>query len=146
MGIFSFVKSVGESLFGKAEAAAKPVTASMTATPVAAPAAPPAAAIKEHIVNLGLPMPELDVKVEGERVILTGTAPTDEVREKVILAAGNTLGVAEVQDEITTPEPAVPSVFYTVQKGDTLWEIAEAQYGKGHGGKYPMIFEANKPM
>jgi nucleoid-associated protein YgaU len=36
--------------------------------------------------------------------------------------------------------------MYTVAKGDTLWKIAETHYGKGHGGKYPVIFEANKPM
>ncbi|CFN74058.1 LysM domain/BON superfamily protein [Bordetella pertussis] len=36
--------------------------------------------------------------------------------------------------------------MYTVQKGDTLWKIAEANYGKGKGAKYPTIFEANKPM
>ena len=33
---------------------------------------------------------------------------------------------------------------YTVVKGDTLWKIAASQYG--NGAKYPLIFEANKPM
>ena len=36
--------------------------------------------------------------------------------------------------------------FYTVKSGDTLPKIAETQYGKGNGGKYMVIFEANKPM
>jgi nucleoid-associated protein YgaU len=31
-----------------------------------------------------------------------------------------------------------------VVKGDTLWKIAASQYG--NGAKYPLIFEANKPM
>ena len=35
-------------------------------------------------------------------------------------------------------------MFYTVQSGDTLWAIAEAQYGDG--SKYMQIFEANQPM
>ena len=35
--------------------------------------------------------------------------------------------------------------FYTVKSGDTLWAIAE-RYGKGHGGKYDAIFQANRPM
>ncbi|WP_313609515.1 LysM peptidoglycan-binding domain-containing protein, partial [Rhizobium sp.] len=31
-------------------------------------------------------------------------------------------------------------------KGDNLWKIAEAQYGKANGAKNNIIFEANKPM
>ena len=33
---------------------------------------------------------------------------------------------------------------YTVVSGDTLWKIAERMYGDG--SKYPVIFEANRPM
>jgi hypothetical protein len=32
------------------------------------------------------------------------------------------------------------------KKGDNLWKVAEAAYGKGKGPKYTVIFEANKPM
>jgi LysM repeat protein len=39
---------------------------------------------------------------------------------------------------------AVESRFYTVVKGDTLSKIAKAMYGDAM--KYPLIFEANKPM
>jgi nucleoid-associated protein YgaU len=35
--------------------------------------------------------------------------------------------------------------MYTVQKGDTLWEIAEKHYGKGKGAKYTEIVKANSP-
>ena len=27
-----------------------------------------------------------------------------------------------------------------------LWAISEREYGKGHGGRYDVIFQANRPM
>jgi nucleoid-associated protein YgaU len=36
--------------------------------------------------------------------------------------------------------------FYPVQRGDTLWKIAESHYGRGKGGRYKEIFEANRPL
>ena len=59
--------------------------------------------------------------------------------EKVILAVGNVEGVAEVEAD-TSGDP----VFHTVEKGDTLWAIAEKALG--NGSKYNVIFEANRPM
>ena len=51
--------------------------------------------------------------------------------------------MAEVEDEVEATDAAEP-VFYTVKKGDTLSEIAQATLGKA--SKYHAIFEANKPM
>jgi nucleoid-associated protein YgaU len=156
MGIFDFVKSVGESISGgvkdalSAAAAAKPASgsqASMMAAPkpsAAKAATPPAQAIKERIVNLGLDMKDFEVRVEGDKVILGGNAPSTEIREKAILAAGNTLGVAQVQEEIKVAASGPASNFYTVKKGDTLSKIAKAEYGNAN--QYASIFEANKPM
>jgi nucleoid-associated protein YgaU len=159
MGIFDFVKSVGESISGGVKSAlsaasAKPAAGShasmlgaakpAAAAPKAAVAPPPAEAIKDHIVNLGLDMKDFEVRVEGDKVILGGAAPSDEIREKVILAAGNTLGVAQVQEEIKVAAAGPASNFYTVKKGDTLSKIAKTEYGNPN--KYAAIFEANKPM
>ena len=47
-------------------------------------------------------------------------------------------------DQLTVEAPAPEARFYTVVSGDTLSKIALSQYG--NAAKYPVIFEANKPM
>jgi nucleoid-associated protein YgaU len=54
--------------------------------------------------------------------------------------------VQTVQNDIKPTAAAPESKFYTVKSGDTLWAISEREYGKGHGGKYDVIFQANRPM
>jgi nucleoid-associated protein YgaU len=131
MGLWDFVKSAGKSLgIGKADAAE--------------PEAPAAEAVKKEIEDLGLKADGLDVKVEGDTVKVSGRAPSQEEREKIILAAGNVAGVAKVEESLETPGPAAEPVFHTVVKGDTLWAISEKTLGSG--ARYKEIFEANRPM
>ena len=61
-----------------------------------------------------------------------------------MLALGNVTGVAQVDDDITTKTGGPESSYYTVEKGDSLWKIADTHYGDG--SKYTEIFEANKPV
>jgi cytochrome c oxidase subunit IV len=61
-------------------------------------------------------------------------------------ASGNTAVVATVQNDNAAAAKAPESKFYTLKPGDTLWNIAETEYGHGHGGKYHLIFEANKSL
>ena len=153
MGLFKFIKSAGEKLFGASEAQAAP-----------------ADALKQEAAKHGLDTSGVQVAVEGNTVKVSGQAPSTEEAEKIILAMGNTLGVDQVQSDLivtkevkaaqaaapateATPaaeaKPAAedtPSTFVTVVKGDTLWAIAEKTYGKGHGKDYNKIFEANRPM
>lgn len=124
MGLWSFVKDAGSSLFGsKAEAA--------TVEPEA---------LKKEMDKIGLDTTGVEIKVEGDKVEIVGTAVSPEMKEKIILAAGNVQGVATVE---ATPDASEP-VFYTVKKGDTLSAIAKHTLGKS--SLYPAIFEANKPM
>jgi nucleoid-associated protein YgaU len=116
MGLFKFIKSAGEKLFGASEAkAAEPD------------------ALKQEAAKHGLDVGGVQVQVDGDQVKVTGTAKSTEEAEKIILAMGNTLGVDQIQSDL-------------IVKGDTLWAIAEKSYGKGHGKDFNKIFEANRPM
>jgi nucleoid-associated protein YgaU len=61
-----------------------------------------------------------------------------------VLVVGNTEGIASVDDRMTTAVQEPEAQFHTVVKGDSLSKIAKTYYGNAM--KYPVIFEANKPM
>ena len=137
MGLISFIKEAGHKLgFGKAEAAQPEGSPS--------PETPSADAILAQIKAQGIDIPDLKVEVEGDKVKVSGNAPDQATKEKAILAAGNVAGVAAVEEQVTAGAAAAAATFYTVKKGDTLSAIAKAHYGAA--SKYPVIFEANKPM
>ena len=54
------------------------------------------------------------------------------------------MGVARVDDQLVVEVPEPEATLYTVKSGDSLSKIAKAHYGDAM--KYPVIFEANKPM
>ena len=132
MGLLDF-------LTGKGKHAPAPAGATDTA-------AAPADALKKELASHGLDASKVDIAVDGGKVTISGNAATTAEAEKIVLAVGNTKGVAQVENKITVPNAEPASRFYVVQDGDTLWKIAESQYGHGQGAKYEQIFEANKPM
>ena len=77
-------------------------------------------------------------------VELQGTAPSQEASEKAALCCGNVGGVGSVNNMLAVSDSAGESQFHDVVRGDTLSAIAKEYYG--NAGKYPVIFEANKPM
>jgi nucleoid-associated protein YgaU len=97
-----------------------------------------------YVMSLGLDVEDLRVKYDDGVATVTGKAKSQADREKVVLALGNTEGVAQVDDQMTVASPEAEAKFYTVQKGDSLSKIAKEVYGDAM--KYPVIFEANKPM
>jgi nucleoid-associated protein YgaU len=129
MGLWNFAKSVGAKLFGANEAQAAD-----------------AATLKKEAEKHGLDMTGVEVKVEGDKVVLSGKAPSTEELEKIMLAVGNTTGVAQVESKVEVAKTSAESRTYEVKKGDTLWKISEEMYGKGKGPQHTVIFEANRPM
>lgn len=150
MGIFDFIKSAGKKLgIGGDDDA------------------PEADAVKKELDSHGIGTEKVDVTVEGDKVVLKGVVEDQSIFEKAIVAVGNTLGISKVEAselKVVVPDsglklgdadmtalvaastPAKEPKFHTVEKGDNLWKIAEAAYGKGKGPKYTVIFEANTPM
>jgi nucleoid-associated protein YgaU len=128
MGLFNFVKEAGEKLWdavsGGDDASKK---------------------LQDHINKLGLPdSDKVDVKVTGDTVTVSGEGISQELKEKILVAAGNVAGITKVEDKVTVTDAAPEAEFYTVKKGDTLSAVSKEVYGNAN--QYNKIFEANKPM
>jgi nucleoid-associated protein YgaU len=98
----------------------------------------------KSVHDLGLSIENLDVRVDGDTAVVSGKASSQAEREKLILAVGNTKGIAHVDDRVQVEKPAPQSTYYEVKKGDTLSKIAKQHYGDAK--QYTQIFEANRPM
>ena len=104
------------------------------------------AAIATYIGTQNLGVSDVVVKFDGASgaVTVSGVAPTQAAKEKVTLCCGNVGGVGSVNNMLAVSDSAGESQFHDVVRGDTLSAIAKEYYG--NAGKYPVIFEANKPM
>ena len=138
MGLLSFIKEAGEKLFGgkEAQAATSPEDLNLKA----------AQAIATYIQTLNLGVSDLKVTYDGSqtKVTVTGVAPTQAAKEKVTLSCGNVSSVTSVDNQMTVSNPEPEAQYHDVVRGDTLSAIAKKYYGDAN--KYPVIFEANKPI
>ena len=128
MGLFDFVSDIGKKLFNKEEDASKAVT--------------------EHLAEDNPGVEDVQVTVENGTAKISGVASSAAAIEKAVLMAGNIAGITNVNiDEVRIAngeQVANDDEFYVIQKGDTLWKIAEKAYG--NGAKYTAIVEANKEV
>ena len=137
MGLFSFIAGVGEKIFQKDQKVVAPEKAAEV-EPLRA------SALLAHVKSLGLAYKALSVKTSGDTVTLEGEVAAQVDSEKIALAVGNVEGVSVVDNRIVVVTPEPEAKFHTVAKGDSLSKIAKEFYGDPM--KYPVIFEANKPM
>lgn len=135
MGLFTFIKEAGKKIFGKKEEEA----------PIEERANVKAGALVAHVQALGLPFKRLKLSLRTDQtVLLEGEVEKQEDSEKIVLAVGNVEGVEAVDNNMEVILPAPEARYHTVVKGDWLSKIAKTYYGDAN--KYPVIFEANKPM
>ncbi|QKV19807.1 peptidoglycan-binding protein LysM [Oricola thermophila] len=148
MGFFDFVKSAGKKLgFGDDDETN-------------------AKELKKELDSYGLGTDAVQIEIKGDTAVIKGAVEDQSIFEKAVVAVGNTLGISKVEASelkvvvpgsgmkldaaadmnalIAAATPAKEPKFHTVEKGDTLWAIADKAYG--NGSKYNAIFEANRPM
>lgn len=142
MGLFSFIKNAGAKVFGIGKTTAE--EAADKAVAVAAEAKLKASKLTNAVETLGFEVLDLNIEVAGDNATVWGQAASQATREKVVLVIGNTEGIATVDDRMTVEVEEPAAQFHTVVSGDYLSKIAKKYYGDAM--KYPVIFEANKPM
>ena len=125
MGLFDFAKNIGNKIFGsEAEAPEK---------------------LKKHIEDDNPGIEGLEIQVEDGVATIQGKTDDPSVLEKVVLMAGNAMGIEEVNvDAVEAPSQTEEVLYYEIVSGDSLWKIAQNIYGDGN--QYTKIFEANKEV
>ncbi|MCB1762940.1 MAG: peptidoglycan-binding protein LysM [Gammaproteobacteria bacterium] len=125
MGLFDFVRNVGNKLFNRDDEAAEK--------------------IREHIEADNPGIQDIQVAFDDGVVSISGAAQSPEAMEKAVLMAGNIKGVSEVKAEgVKVPQADVKVEYYVIQSGDTLSALAKRYYGNAK--EYPKIFDANREV
>ena len=119
MGLFDFVKDMGEKLDSQIDLAKK-------------------------INESGIEVQDLKAEFNKGVAKVSGVVNSLADKEKIVVMLGNINGVEQVDESMNIAAGKKGSTFYTVKSGDSLSRIAKEFYGNAM--KYMVIFEANKPM
>lgn len=139
MGLFSFLKKAGDKILGGGDDEKTTVSEDLEAANIRK-----ANLLKDIVSSTGIEIEDLNISIADDVVTISGEAPSQADKEKVILALGNIDGISAVDDRMTAKKEEPAATFYEVKSGDSLSKIAKAHYGDAM--KYMEIFEANKPM
>ncbi len=152
MAFFDFIKTAGEKLFPSKDNEAASTALATQPDDAAAKAKVQALnrtagdAIEAYVKVQKLSATGLTVTFDGATGVATvfGVAADQATKEKILLCCGNVGGVSKVDDKMSVEVSQPEAKFHTVVSGDNLSKIAKQFYGDAN--KYPVIFEANKPM
>jgi hypothetical protein len=103
-------------------------------------------AVEAHLGLLGLRAMDLDLTFDAEHAVMriSGCAPDQDTRERIVLCCGNVRGVAAVDDRMLVQMPSAVSRWRFVQPGDTLAGIAGDVYRDP--ARAPQLRAANQPL
>ena len=137
MGLFSFIKNLGsKSIEPKEDKTDASLAETLNKQKVQ---------VLADIVNgLNLNVTNLSLDLKEDVVTVYGQVDSTQDKEKIVLALGNTAGVAAVDDRLSVMNPEPEAELYEVKKGDSLSKIAKRYYGDPM--KYKELFAANQPM
>ncbi len=160
MGLFDFMKNAGAKILGKDRDDTPESTKPLSA----------------HLRDHGIDPVGIQFRFHGDTVVMEGTVPDQDTREKAVLIVGNVEGIARVDDRLRVePRKAPAQIPPKPLSGaaDASATTSHASPGSGDGGAwtskthtvasgdtlsgiakqhygdarlYPRIFEANKPM
>ena len=120
MGLFDFVASAGDKIFGDDEKKEDVTTVSPERINEIREQK-----ITQMIADAGIQIASLKVTADGELVTLEGNADSQQDSEKATLTAGNQYGISRVDNQIEVASDEPQATFYTVKSGDTLSKIAK---------------------
>ena len=103
--------------------------------------APPLAAEVQALLQADPDLAAAQIEVEQHEgdILLKGSVQVVELKARAEALAHGVPGVGLVD---STALLVVPPPEYRVQRGDTLWSIAEGLYGDGH--RWQALYEANR--
>ena len=94
MGLFDFMKDAGEDITAPVEVSPERLDELRTKS------------IAAKVAELDVEGEQVSVQVKGDNAVLTGTAPSQEALEKIVLCAGNQFGIATVDCQLQVDAPA----------------------------------------
>src|SRR5688572_30785447 len=83
------------------------------------------AALVKLVEGMGFKVEDLGVRVDDDKVTLTGRTRSQEEREKIVLLVGNVEGIGSVDDRLQAAQQSPEGQYYEVKSGDTLSKIAK---------------------
>lgn len=92
MGIFDFVKNAGDKILGRDDDAERTQSTD---------------SLRGHLRSHGIDPTGIRFQFKGDTVVMDGTVPNQDIREKAVLIVGNVDGVDRVEDRLQVAGSAV---------------------------------------